>query len=128
VHIPQSLQHSSSKHRGNSPKVVVFKVRSIPSLCRWVESKYMPTETTLFSLESMLEVFDRPQFSPPFPPLAKVNKPNLTTAETAYYLDRRPQTLRVWACLENGPIRPKRIGGILAWSTAEVKALAGVSA
>jgi hypothetical protein len=29
--------------------------------------------------------------------------------------------------LENGPLRPRRIGGLLAWSTAEVKALAGVS-
>ena len=67
-------------------------------------------------------------FTPPFPPLELVTKPNLTTAETAYYLNRAPQTLRVWACLENGPIRPKRIGGILAWSTMEVKALAGVPA
>ena len=42
--------------------------------------------------------------------------------------DRRPQTLRGWACLENGPLRPTRIGGLLAWSTATVKALAGVVA
>ena len=67
-------------------------------------------------------------FTAPFPPLELVTKPNLTTAETAYYLNRAPQTLRVWACLENGPIRPKRIGGILAWNTSEVKALAGVAA
>ncbi|MDO8252157.1 MAG: hypothetical protein Q7T78_20910 [Rhodoferax sp.] len=63
------------------------------------------------------------------PPLALVNKPNLTTAETAYYLNRRPQTLRGWACLENFPagLRCRRIGGLLAWPTAEVKALAGVA-
>jgi hypothetical protein len=61
-----------------------------------------------------------------FPPLALVSKPNLTTAETAYYLNRRPQTLRGWACLGNGPLRPSRIGGLLAWNTATVKALAGV--
>lgn len=63
-----------------------------------------------------------------FQPLELVTKPNLTTAELAYYLDRRPQTLRGWACNEDGPIRPKRIGGLLAWSTVEAKALAGVSA
>jgi len=64
----------------------------------------------------------------PYPALEFVTKPNLTTGELAYYLNRRPQTLRVWACLENGPIRPRRIGGLLAWPTAEVKALAGVTA
>lgn len=81
-----------------------------------------------FSIQAMREVTASQQFTPPFPPLEQVTKPNLITAETAYYLDRAPQTLRVWACLENGPIRPRRIGGILAWNTAEVKALAGVPA
>lgn len=61
-------------------------------------------------------------------PLETVTRPNLTTEEGAHYLNRRPQTLRAWACLENGPIRPRRIGGRLAWSTAEIKALAGVTA
>jgi hypothetical protein len=68
------------------------------------------------------------QFNAQYLPLEQVTKPNLTTAETAYYLDRRPQTLRVWASLENGPMRPRRIGGLLAWSTSEVKTLAGVAA
>lgn len=65
-----------------------------------------------------------------FPPLALVTRPNLTTAETAYYLNRRPQTLRGWACLDNFPegLRCKRVGGLLAWPTAQVKALAGVNA
>ena len=67
------------------------------------------------------------QFNAQYLPLEQVTKPNLTTAETAYYLNRRPQTLRGWACLENGPLRPTRIGGLLAWSTATVKALAGVT-
>jgi hypothetical protein len=65
--------------------------------------------------------------APPYPPLGLVTKPNLTTAELAYYLDRAPQTLRTWACRENGPIRPKRIGGILAWPTAEAKVLTGAT-
>lgn len=67
------------------------------------------------------------QFAEPYPPLALVTRPNLTTAEAAYYLNRRPQTLRGWACNEDGPIRPIRIGGLLAWNTATVKTLAGVS-
>lgn len=61
-----------------------------------------------------------------YPLLETVTKPNLKTDEAAFYLNRAPQTMRIWACKENGPIRPRRIGGILAWPTAEVKALAGV--
>lgn len=68
------------------------------------------------------------QFTAPFPPLALVNKPNLTTAETAYYLNRRPQTLRGWACNSgSGPLIPKRIGGLLAWNTVSVKTLVGLA-
>lgn len=80
------------------------------------------------TIETQSAAVQAPQsFTAPFPPLALVSKPNLTTGELAYYLNRRPQTLRVWACLENGPIRPRRIGGLLAWPTVEVKALAGVA-
>ncbi|MDP2268092.1 MAG: DNA-binding protein, partial [Deltaproteobacteria bacterium] len=43
-------------------------------------------------------------------------------------LNRKPQTLRGWACLENGPIRPLRINGRLAWSVLELKRLLGVAA
>lgn len=62
-----------------------------------------------------------------FPALETVNRPNLKTNEAAFYLNRAPQTLRAWACLENGPLRPTRINGLLAWNTATVKALAGVA-
>ncbi|MDD5029863.1 MAG: hypothetical protein PHH58_10235 [Rhodoferax sp.] len=68
------------------------------------------------------------QVAQTFTPLTEVTRPNLKTAEAAFYLNRAPQTLRAWACLENGPPRPRRIAGILAWNTAEVKALAGVAA
>ena len=85
-------------------------------------------QTASISIQAMREATAPQQFTAPFPPLALVTKPNLTTGELAYYLNRRPQPLRAWACLENGPIRPRRIGGLLAWSTSEVKALAGVQA
>jgi hypothetical protein len=63
-----------------------------------------------------------------FPALEQVTRPNLKTEEAAFYLNRAPQTLRAWACLENGPLRPRRIGGLLAWSTSEIKFLAGLTA
>jgi hypothetical protein len=67
-------------------------------------------------------------FTAQYLPLEQVNRPNLKTNEAAFYLNRAPQTLRAWACLENGPLRPTRINGLLAWPTATVKALAGVAA
>jgi hypothetical protein len=62
-----------------------------------------------------------------FHPLESVNRPTVDTAAAAFYLNRRPQTMRAWACLENGPIRPIRINGRLAWPVAEIKALLGVA-
>lgn len=47
----------------------------------------------------------------------------VTTNEAAVALNRSPQTLRKWACLENGPIRPIRIHGRLAWRVADISAL-----
>ena len=46
----------------------------------------------------------------------------------AYHLNRAPQTLRVWSCKENGPLRPLRINGRLMWPTSEIRKLCGVAA
>ena len=58
-----------------------------------------------------------------FIPLDLETRSKLPTNDTAFHLSKRPQTLRSWACLENGPIRPIRIHGRLFWSTAEIKKL-----
>ena len=47
----------------------------------------------------------------------------LPTAEAAAAINRSPQTLRKWACLECGPIRPVRINGRLAWRVSDLKSL-----
>ena len=52
-----------------------------------------------------------------------VIRKTLTTAEAAQALNRAPQTLRTWACFENGPIRPVRIHGRLAWPADEIAKL-----
>ena len=62
-----------------------------------------------------------------FPDLLTEKRPAVGTAACAYYLDRAEQTIRIWACRESGPIRPIRINGRLAWPTAEIKRLLGVS-
>ncbi|MBK5204218.1 MAG: hypothetical protein JJD98_02045 [Polaromonas sp.] len=63
-----------------------------------------------------------------FPKLENVNRPTVDTASAAYYLNRRPQTMRGWACLENGPLRPMRINGRLAWPVSELRRVLGVPA
>ena len=63
--------------------------------------------------------------SPFFPPLSSVNSPTVDTEQSAYYLNRKPQTLRIWACKENGPLRPKRINGRLHWSVIDIRLLVG---
>lgn len=47
----------------------------------------------------------------------------INTNEAAFYLGRKPQTLRKWASLESGPLRPVRINGRLAWAIADIKRL-----
>jgi hypothetical protein len=62
-----------------------------------------------------------------FPPLESVNRPAVDTAAAAYYLNRQQQTLRGWACHEDGPLRPIRINGRLAWPTQKIRELLGVA-
>lgn len=62
-----------------------------------------------------------------FPPLDEVTSPTVTTEAAAHYLNRKPQTMRIWACTESGPIRPTRINGRLAWPVAKIKVLTGVA-
>ena len=65
---------------------------------------------------------------PGYPPLESVTRPTVNTAAAAHYLNRRPQTCRIWACHENGPLRPMRINGRLAWRVADIRRLLGLSA
>ncbi len=66
--------------------------------------------------------------APSFPPLEAVTSPVVDTAAAAYYINRRPQTLRVWAMRSgSGPIAPLRICGRLAWKVADLKKLVGVA-
>jgi hypothetical protein len=61
-----------------------------------------------------------------YPTLTVERRHTVDTACAAYHLNRRPQTLRLWACYENGPIRPLRIHGRLAWRVDDLRRLNGV--
>lgn len=45
----------------------------------------------------------------------------IDTNAAAFHLGRKPQTLRKWACHEDGPLRPVRINGRLAWNVNDIK-------
>ena len=63
-----------------------------------------------------------------FPPLESVTRPTVDTAAAAYYLNRRPQTLRTWAMNSGtGPVPCIRINGRLAWPVSELRRVLGVA-
>lgn len=61
-----------------------------------------------------------------YPPIQQVTRAAVTTNEAAFYLNRKPQTLRIWAMRENGLIRPIRINGRLAWPVSEIRKILNV--
>ena len=61
-------------------------------------------------------------------PLDREIRVTLPTDEAAHQINRRPQTLRRWACLGDGPIHPVRINGRLAWKVSDLRTLLGVVA
>lgn len=46
---------------------------------------------------------------------------HVDTATAARWLNRKPQTLRSYACLEDGPLRPLRVAGRLAWAVDDIR-------
>ena len=72
----------------------------------------------------------RPRTAPRiFTPLVLETRTHIPTADAAHHLSLSEQTLRAWACFENGRIRPLRIPGRLGllWSVAEIKGLLGLA-
>lgn len=65
------------------------------------------------------------EIPPFFVPLEQETRIAVDTATTAYHCNRRPQTMRSWACYGDGPIRPIRINGRLAWLVSDIRRLVG---
>lgn len=65
---------------------------------------------------------------PAFVSLDRETRAAVDTATAAYHLNRQPQTLRAWACLESGPLRPVRVHGRLAWKTDDLRRVLGLPA
>jgi hypothetical protein len=60
-------------------------------------------------------------------PLATETRATLPTPEAAFHLNRAQQTLRLWAMRQDGPVRPLRVNGRLAWPVASLKRVLGVA-
>ena len=60
------------------------------------------------------------QTEPKYTALLRENRTVIDTNAAAFHLGRKPQTLRKWACHEDGPLRPVRIMGRLAWNVADI--------
>lgn len=58
--------------------------------------------------------------------LERETRAALPTPEAAFHLNRAQQTLRLWACLESGPLRPIRISGRLHWKTDDLRRLLNI--
>jgi hypothetical protein len=63
---------------------------------------------------------------PGLTPLSRETRAALPTHEAAAHLTLKPQTLRCWAMREDGPLRPIRINGRLAWPVSELRRVLGV--
>jgi hypothetical protein len=63
---------------------------------------------------------------PSCPPLELETRTAVDTACAAHHLNRQPQTMRGWASRAEGPLRPIRVNGRLAWSVADLKRILGV--
>lgn len=61
------------------------------------------------------------------PALETVTVPTVDTETAAHYLDRKPGTLRLWACKDTGPIKPKNVNGRLAWPVSKIREVLGVA-
>ncbi len=102
---------------------------------RWVQTGHAPKGTklservTIWKASDIERLVRQMRDAPPgtqhlrikYPSLDTITRESVTTEEAAYYLNRRPQTLRSWAAFENGPIRPVRVNGRLAWRVADIK-------
>jgi hypothetical protein len=61
-----------------------------------------------------------------FIPLDHETRTHVSTRVMCYHLGRKEQTARGWACREDGPLRPLRVNGRLAWAVADIRRLLGV--
>lgn len=61
-----------------------------------------------------------------FRPLSEETREVIPTEVAAFYINRKPQTLRSWSCCGGGLLQPVRIGTRLGWRVSDIRRLLGV--
>ena len=61
-----------------------------------------------------------------FIPLDQETRTHVSTKVMCRHLGRKEQTARGWACHEDGPLRPIRVHGRLAWAVADIRRILGI--
>jgi hypothetical protein len=61
-----------------------------------------------------------------FIPLVYETRTHVSTKVMCHHLGRKEQTARGWACHEDGPLRPIRVNGRLAWAVSDIRRILGV--
>ena len=56
-----------------------------------------------------------------FPSIMEEKRVTVGTAVAAHWLNRSPQTLRLWHCTGTGALQPLVINGRLAWSVKKLR-------
>jgi len=82
-------------------------------------------------MQTLLNPVARQKAAQRFAPLAQEQRTHVDTNAAAYYLNRRPQTLRSWHChgeFATAELRPLVLNGRLAWSVSAIRAAMGVPA
>lgn len=62
-----------------------------------------------------------------YPPIESELRPTVDTAQAAFYLGTKTQTLHAWSCYQSGPLKPVKVGRLLRWSVSDIKRLLGVN-
>lgn len=63
-----------------------------------------------------------------FIPLDQETRTHVSTKVMCHHLGRKEQTARGWACHEDGPLRPIRVNGRLAWAVTDIRRILGIVA
>lgn len=79
-----------------------------------------------FHSASSAQILAGQSFAPSgFIPLDQETRTHVSTSVMCFHLGRKEQTARGWACHEDGPLRPIRVNGRLAWAVADIKRILG---
>jgi hypothetical protein len=84
----------------------------------------MKSETPLCPPELLVQ---QPPIAIKFERLENLVVPLVGTEHAAFYLGLRPNTLRIWACYQTGPLQPLKIGRALRWRVADIRRLVGMA-